>query len=120
MTPIKTIGAPLLGILSLVAFGAVIPGCTVYEVAPGTYVSQPPSTFDRSWSAALGALDDQGVSITHQDRSSGQIRGTRNGTDVRADLRTQADGSVRVEFHTASRDGLAERISQSYNRRMGR
>jgi len=39
-------------------------------------------------------------------------------------MRTQADGSVRVEFNTAgatSRDpDLINRVSRSYDRRMGR
>ena len=41
-----------------------------------------------------------------------------------AGVRTQADGSVRVEFNTAGATGqdpqLIERISRSYDRRMGR
>ena len=42
---------------------------------------------------------------------------------VTAVVRTQADGRVRVEFNTtgtASDPGLVERISASYERRMGR
>jgi len=43
---------------------------------------------------------------------------------VTANVRTQADGSVRVEFNTAgetSRDpDLINRVSRSYDRRMGR
>ena len=74
--------------------------------------------------AAIGALRDQGVQITIEDRSAGIVRGTRNGINVTANLRTQADGSVRVEFNTSGateRDpALIDRISQSYNRRMGR
>ena len=99
-------------------------GCTVYEAAPGVYVTAPPSTFDRSWSAAVGAFEDQGVRITSQDRAAGQVRGTRDGIDLVANVRTQADGSVRVEFNTAgatARDPtLIDRVSRAYDRLMGR
>lgn len=99
-------------------------GCTYYQVAPAVYSVSPPHTFDRSWQATLGAFDDQGVRITHQDRAAGEVRGTRGGIDVAVNLRTLADGSVRVEFNTAgetSRDPtLIDRISSAYNRRMGR
>ena len=41
-------------------------GCTVYQPVP-TYVPAP-STFDRAWSAAVGAAQDEGVRITSEDR----------------------------------------------------
>ncbi|MFZ0614697.1 MAG: hypothetical protein WAM73_20795 [Desulfobacterales bacterium] len=111
-------------LLALVFAGALLGGCTYYQPAPGTYVTTPAGSFDRSWAAATGALQDQGVQITAQDRSAGSVRGTRDGIVVTANVRTQADGSVRVEFNTAGateRDpGLIDRISQSYDRRMGR
>jgi hypothetical protein len=110
--------------LPLALAAALFAGCTVYEVAPGTYVPAPPTTFDRSWNAAAGAFEDQGVQITAEDRSTGTIRGRRGGIDLTAGVRTQADGSVRVEFNTAGATGqdpqLIERISRSYDRRMGR
>ena len=78
----------------------------------------------RSWAAAIGAFQDQGVRITSEDRGSGVVRGTRDGINVTANVRTQADGSVRVEFNTSGateRDpALIDRISQTYDRRMGR
>jgi hypothetical protein len=77
----------------------------------------PASRFDRSWSAAVGAFEDQGVRITAEDRSAGVLRGTRDAIDVSAYVRTQADGSVRVEFNTAgatSRDpDLINRVTRS-------
>jgi hypothetical protein len=99
-------------------------GCVVYEVAPGTYSTSPVTGFDRSWMAVSGALADQGVHVTTQDRAAGVMRGSRDGITVTADVRTQADGSVRVQFGTSGATaldpGLIERISQSYERRMGR
>ncbi|MFZ1953920.1 MAG: hypothetical protein WAU34_00425 [Desulfobacterales bacterium] len=111
-------------LFALAFAGALLAGCTYYQTAPGTVVTTPASNFDRSWAAVIGALQDQGVQITSEDRGAGIVRGTRNGINVTASVRTQADGSVRVEFNTAGateRDpALIDRISQSYDRRMGR
>ena len=99
---------------------AVLAGCASQEPAP----VPAPSTFDRSWSAALSAAQDEGVRITSEDRGSGVIRGLRNEQEVTINLRTQADGSVRVEISArgpkGSDPGLAGRISRAYDRRMGR
>jgi hypothetical protein len=97
-------------------------GCTVYEPVP--VYAPAPSAFDRSWSAAIAAAQDQGVRITSEDRVNGIITGTRGDQDVTINVRTQADGRVRVEFSArgpkGSDPGLATRISQAYDRRMGR
>ena len=94
-------------------------GCTYYGVPATTTV---PASFDRSFDAAAGALLDQGVAITVQDRASGTIAGNAGGTGIRASVLRQADGSVRVQFDSSdSRDpDLLQRISRSYDRRMGR
>ena len=74
--------------------------------------------------AAIGAFEDQGVPIPLQDRSAGVVQGNCNGIDVNANVLTQADGSVRVEFNTsgatATDPARIDRITQAYNRRMGR
>src|SRR5215467_662779 len=97
-------------------------GCTVYQPVP-TYVPAP-STFDRAWSAAVGAAQDEGVRITSEDRARGGISGSRGEQDVTINVQTQADGNVRVEFSArgpkGSDPGLAGRISRAYDRRMGR
>lgn len=100
----------------------VLSGCVASEPVP---VNVPaPSTFDRAWSAAIGAAQDEGIRITSEDRVNGIITGSRGDQDVRIDVRTQADGNVRVEFSAkgpkGSDSGLAGRISRSYDRRMGR
>lgn len=107
------LGAALLVIATL---GST--ACVVYEPVP----AYQPSTFDRSWAAAIGALQDQGVTITEQDRAGGVVRGTRGALNVTATVRTQADGRVQVAFNTTGGGdpGLVERISTSYNHRMGR
>jgi len=113
--------------LTLAVAAAFLAGCTYYVVQPGTSVSAPPpamASFDRSWSAAVGALGDEGVRITSEDRNAGIVQGSREGIDVTANVRVQANGSVRVEFNTSGetrRDpGLIDRISRAYDRRMGR
>jgi len=116
----KSLGTWIVAVLAL----AAVEGCTYYQTAPGVYTTAVPASFDRSWSAALGAFDDQGVRVTSQDRGAGQIRGTRDGINVTANVRTQSNGSVRVEFNTSgdtARDPqLIDRMSSAYDRRMGR
>jgi hypothetical protein len=95
--------------------------CVVYEpvVVPGA-----PASFDRSWNAALGGVQDAGVQVTSSDPTTGLIRGTKDGIDVTVVVARQADGSVRVQFDAkgpTQRDpGLSDRFSRAYDRRMGR
>lgn len=110
--------AAVAGLLCLLALG----GCVYYEpVAVGPSVQQ---RFDRSWDAALFAMRDQGVTIEAQDRGAGAIRGTRGGVTIVASLRTRPDGSIEVRFDqpggAAADPGLIHRVSESYERRMGR
>jgi hypothetical protein len=102
--------------LALSVGGASLYGCAAYPPAPSTY--------DRAWSAALGAAQDAGVQVASADPGSGVIRGARDGVDVTVVLAPQADGSVHVRFDAKGppgRDpGLSERFTQAYNRRMGR
>jgi len=110
----------------LVVFFAVfsLGSCVVYEPVPA--VSQPtlPQRFDRSWTAASGAMSDQGLTITSQDRGAGVIQGDRGGITVIATLETLADGRIKVAFASKGGDsgdpGLVQRVSDSYERRMGR
>jgi len=98
-------------------------GCTYYVPAPTTtVVPGAPASFDRSFGAAAGAMRDQGLAITTEDRNSGTIIGKAGSGTVTASVRQQADGSVRVQFDSSgvSDGGLMGRISNSYERRMGR
>lgn len=108
----------------LVLVVVLVTGCTYYQTAPGVYSTSSPSKFDRSFAAVVGAFEDQGLYITKEDRSAGQVDGNRNGVDVRATIQPQADGSVRVALNTFGATGndpeLIDRITRSYNRRMGR
>ncbi|HZH82849.1 MAG TPA: hypothetical protein VFD87_06890 [Phototrophicaceae bacterium] len=107
-------------IFVIVNMAVALAGCATNEPA----AVPAPSTFDRSWSAALSAAQDEGVRITSEDRGSGVIRGFRNEQEVTVNLRSQADGSVRIEISArgpkGSDPGLASRISRAYDRRMGR
>jgi hypothetical protein len=100
----------------------LLSGCVVQEPVPA-YVPSP-STFDRAWSAAIGAAQDEGVRVTSEDRVRGVITGSRGEQDVTINVGTQADGNVRVEFSARGPKGpdtgLAGRISRAYDRRMGR
>ena len=109
---------------AIILIAALLGGCTYYQVAPGTYATSPAASFDRSWEAARGAFADQGVSLSREDRSAGVMSGTRDGINITANVRAQADGSVRVEFSTsgatAADPELINRVTSAYNRRMGR
>lgn len=106
----------------------LIGGCVAYPYGYPAYpVAAPapgPSTFDRSWDAALGAAEDVGVQVTSADRASGRITGSKAGAAVAIALQPQADGSVRVSFNapnaTETNPPLGERWLSSYQRRMGR
>jgi len=119
--------APRFSSVLLLSFGLVLGlghgGCTYYQTAPGVYAPMP-NAFERSWSAAVGALEDEGVRIVNLDSNAGKASGVRGDIGVTATVRTQADSSVRVEFstsgNTAADPTLIDRITQRYNMRMGR
>ena len=110
----------LVVVAALLSLGA----CVVYEPIPVSSQPTLQQRFDRSWAAAAGAMSDQGLTITSQDRGSGVIQGERGGTTVTATLQTLADGRIQVTFNSKGADstapGLVQRVSDSYDRRMGR
>jgi len=106
---------------------ALLVGCAVYPdgtvvYSDGSVLPAGTSAYDRAFSAASGALSDQGLRITVQDRASGQVVGTRGNAVVTASVRPQPDGTTRVEFKTSgdADAGLAQRVVAAYNARMGR
>ena len=111
-----------IALAALLAAGLAVGGCVYYEPYPSAYGVA--STYDRSWNAALGAMRDQGVQIAREDRAAGVIEGQRGALTVKAHVATQADGRIRVEFNTGGDlrqdPGLSDRISRSYDARMGR
>ena len=115
--------------LARIALGLVlatgIAGCVVYDPYYNPYPQvSPQQAFDRYWGAALGAMRDQGMEITAENRAAGVIEGRRGGITMRANVIPQADGRVRVEFNASgaiSEDrSLPDRVSRSYDARLGR
>jgi hypothetical protein len=108
------------------ALGALLAlcACTYYVQPSGVAVpaTYSPSTYDRAFTAAAGAMRDQGLDINIEDRATGRIMGTRSGTTITANVHAQSDGSVRLQFDSyEARDReLIERISRGYDARMGR
>ena len=122
--PHPTRFATLRAVLTLAAMALVAVGLPACYTYPTPYGYATPASFDRSWEAAVGALADNGLAITSQDRDSGAVSGRRGAIDVVANVRSQSGGSVRVEF-TARCDikqvpGRADPVSAAYDRRMGR
>lgn len=89
-----------------------------------TYPTAVPPSFDASWQAARWAAQDEGVTVTSEDRSSGTIRGTKDAFDVLIAVAQQANGSVTVAFTVKGPKGqdpnLQDRLTRAYQRRMGR
>jgi hypothetical protein len=112
-------------LLLAAAIGVVIAlsGCTYYVPPPSTtVVPGAPASFDRSFDAAAGAMRDQGLTISAEDRNAGRVVGNLGNGTVTANVRQQADGSVRVQFDAAGMQDPAviDRVSRGYDRRMGR
>ena len=111
--------------LALAIALTMLGGCVAYAPVPVAAPQQSlQQRFERSWAAAAGAMADQGVEITSQDKAAGVMRGNRGGMPVTATVQTQADGSLRVTFEApaaADKDpGLTDRLRESYLRRTGR
>ena len=106
----------------IVASSLIALGCVAYQPVPASVPAA--SSFDRSWNAAVGAMQDVGVRIQSEDRARGVITGANDSRNVTVTLMTQADGSVRMEISARGPQGgdtnLANDISRAYDRRMGR
>jgi len=106
-------------VLALLALTGCYYGPTYVPVA-----SSKPASFDASWQAARGAAYDEGVHVTSEDRAGGVIRGDQGQFAVLISVAQQANGSVRVEFSVTGPkgqdQGLQNRLTQAYQKRMGR
>ena len=115
---------PKLSRLIIVCVLLSLDGCVVYQPVPGSPQATLQQRFDRSWDAAAGAMADQGLTIASQDRGTGVLRGEQGGIAITAEVETLADGRIQVKFSSAGASradpGLVQRVSDSYDRRMGR
>jgi hypothetical protein len=98
-------------VLLFVALG--LAACVVYEPVPVDPLEAP-------WRAAIGAMEDNGLAIATADRATGTIRGTRGGAEGTILVRMRNDGRVGVEINSKGDPTLTQRLTDAYNRRMGR
>jgi hypothetical protein len=124
-TMVRTFGI----VIVWIACFAQLTACVAYAPVPAYYAPVPapaptPSqAFDRAWNAALDAVRDAGVRVVSADPATGVIRGTKDQTDVLVSVARQANGTLQVEVEAKRPQGwdagLASRISEAYQRRMG-
>lgn len=91
--------------------------------APSGTVPDSQLDFDRTFAAARGALLDQKLSVTKQDRRFGTLEGVNGPQAVSVSLQTLRDGTIRVSFTplgeaSAADAALLERVAASYNERV--
>ena len=105
-------------VLALVASLSVLSGCADQ---PGR-VPDSMLNFDRTFDAALGALVDQKMVVTQQDRRRGTIEATAGKAGINVTLSNMLDGTIRVNFDPqgdmSADPGLLQRVTDSYNQRM--
>ncbi len=100
-------------IFSLLLVAVGLAACVAYEPVPVDPVEAP-------WRAAIGAMQDNGLQVVTADRGSGVIHGTRGGAEGTIVVRMRNDGRVGVEINSKGDPALTQRLTDAYNRRMGR
>lgn len=107
--------AKRLAVFFLLSLG--LAGCVVYEPVPVDPMQAP-------WQSAIGAIGDAGLTLVTADRATGTIRGTRGNVEGIIAVRMRNDGRVGVEISSRDPDNrdpaLVQRLTEAYNRRMGR
>ena len=109
--------------LGVLALALSISGLAACVGAPPGTVPNSQLDFDRTFAAARGALLDQKLSVTRQDRRHGTLEGMDGTRGVSVSLRTMHDGTIRVSFaplggDSAADAALLERVADSYNQRI--
>ena len=97
--------------LILIAIG--LAGCVAYEAVPVDPMEAP-------WRSAMGAMEDAGLQLVAADRATGTVRGTRGAAEGTIVVRMRGDGRVGVEISSKGDPSLTQRLTDAYNRRMGR
>jgi hypothetical protein len=92
--------------------------------APPGRVSDSHLSFDRTFDMALGAMADQRMTFSTQDRRQGRIVGTADGATLVATLQPMLDGTIRVNFvpqgDTPADTALLKRVADAYTERMAK
>jgi hypothetical protein len=101
----------------------VLAACS--STAPGSPPGRVPDSmvgYNRTFDIALGAMADQKMTISEQDRRSGRIVGELDGQTITTTLQPMQDGTLRVNFvpqsDSADATALVQRLAASYNARM--
>jgi hypothetical protein len=96
----------------------------VLALALAACATAPADPMEQPFQAALGALQDAGLTVVNADRATGTLRGTRGNVEGVIEVRMRPDGRVGVEMKARDPDNrdpnLTDRLLQAYNRRMGR
>lgn len=94
-------------------------GCVISDPSPYAHGLLQPG-YNKAWNNAIDAMKDEGVSIVLADLARGELQGKRGGVSIDAHVVTQKLGDVRVQFVAPDDPGLAERVEQRYQARMGK
>jgi hypothetical protein len=108
-------------VVPMIAAMLALAACVAYVPPP---VPPPPSTTERAYNAVVAAMAENGVRVGEANAATGMVTGTRGSITVTAIVAPRPDGSAQIEFRTKgniSEDPtLINRITESYNARMGR
>jgi hypothetical protein len=111
----RAASALCIGLLVLAGLG----GCASPQ--PGR-VPDSLLSFERTFDMALGAMTDQRMTVSEQDRRNGRIVATSDGSTLVATVEPIRDGTVRVSFQakgdSPADEALLTRVSSAYNARM--
>jgi hypothetical protein len=110
--------SPWKRVLCILVAASSLAGCVAYEAVPA------PDPFQTSFRAATGAIGDAGLTLVTADQATGTIRGTRGSVEGIIAVRHRPDGRIGVEISARDPDRadptLVQRLTDAYNRRMGR
>ena len=120
MPEFRTVAIGIAAAASLMLQGCYTPSYTAVPTS-----QSPGEKFEKSWQAARAAAYDESVRVTYEDRPTGTLRGDKGSSNVEITVVTQADGSIHVGFSAtgpSTQDAaiLQDRLTQAYQRRMGR
>ena len=107
----------------LVLLLSVLAACSISppEPTPGR-VPDSMVGYNRTFDTALGAMADQKMTISEQDRRNGRIVGELDGQTITTTLQPMRDGTLRVNFEpkddSPEATALVQRLATSYNARM--